>query len=381
MKNRSPGIDNRIKTFRLRMGWTQETLAQKIGLRRQAVYDMESGRYLPNTEIALRLAGLFGCTVEALFALRETSEQPHVRLAEELFPSVRLKPGARLALARIGGELVGVPLEGFPFSGSGLPPADAILRENGGVAFTTPPGLLDQNVFIFGCNPALDILDAHIRRQASSARIRRFFVSSGASLAALAGGATHVAATHFHSETGDANIDAIKRALPDEPCVVVAFSAAEEGLMLAQGNPLGVRTLEDLADPRLRLVNREPGAALRRLLDAGLAAKGIPAHALNGYDDVVRSHAEGAYRVRHGAADAALGMRITADAFGLAFLPLAFTRCDLVIPEKHVVAPAMDALLNALCSSRLRRELEGFAGYDASVAGREITRTSAAAES
>ena len=56
-------ITCKVKDFRLRKGWSQEDLAAGIDVRRQAVYDIESGRYLPNTAIALRLARLFGCRV------------------------------------------------------------------------------------------------------------------------------------------------------------------------------------------------------------------------------------------------------------------------------------------------------------------------------
>ena len=45
-----------VKHYRMAMGWSQDELAEKIGIRRQAVYDIETGRYLPNTAIALRLA-------------------------------------------------------------------------------------------------------------------------------------------------------------------------------------------------------------------------------------------------------------------------------------------------------------------------------------
>jgi len=48
----------------------------------------------------------------------------------------------------------------------------------------------------------------------------------------------------------------------------------EEGLMVARGNPLGIRTVADLAQPMVRLVNRDQGAALRVLLDDELQRAG-----------------------------------------------------------------------------------------------------------
>ncbi|WP_076750444.1 helix-turn-helix transcriptional regulator [Desulfatitalea tepidiphila] len=46
-----------VKEFRLKKGWSQEELAESLGIRRQAIYDIESGRNLPNTAIVLQLAG------------------------------------------------------------------------------------------------------------------------------------------------------------------------------------------------------------------------------------------------------------------------------------------------------------------------------------
>ena len=63
---RDPRILCMIKPYRQRNGWSQEELAEKVRIGRQAVYDMESGRYLPNTAVALRLARVFGCAVEDL---------------------------------------------------------------------------------------------------------------------------------------------------------------------------------------------------------------------------------------------------------------------------------------------------------------------------
>ena len=53
--------------------------------------------------------------------------------------------------------------------------------------------------------------------------------------------------------------------------------------MVASGNPLNIRTASDLAKGNIRLVNREPGAALRVLLDDCLAHAGVPTEAVNGY--------------------------------------------------------------------------------------------------
>jgi molybdate-binding protein len=67
-----------------------------------------------------------------------------------------------------------------------------------------------------------------------------------------------------------------------------------------------------------------------------------------------------------------LGLRIIAESFGLAFVPLAVTRCDLVIPSDLRDHPGITVLLDVLQSSRIRKELGSLPGYDPSAAGQVI---------
>ncbi len=53
---------------------TQEEVAQKIGVSRQTIIAIERGKYNPSVKLALKLAHLFGTTVEALFQLEDSDE-------------------------------------------------------------------------------------------------------------------------------------------------------------------------------------------------------------------------------------------------------------------------------------------------------------------
>ncbi|MFZ3048299.1 MAG: substrate-binding domain-containing protein, partial [Desulfatirhabdiaceae bacterium] len=154
--------------------------------------------------------------------------------------------------------------------------------------------------------------------------------------------------------------------------MVFAFSIFEEGLMVAPGNPLGIRSAGDLAGGGIRLVNRETGAALRVLLDDWLEKAGIPTEAVNGYDRLVMSHAEGARMVAYNLADAALGLRVVAVRHHLDFVPIQAVRCDLVIPCDLLDLAAVKILLDVLQTHGMRRELASLPGYDASSTGKLI---------
>jgi len=49
----------------------QETVAQHIGIARPSLSAIENGKFVPSTELALRLARLFGVPVEQIFSLED----------------------------------------------------------------------------------------------------------------------------------------------------------------------------------------------------------------------------------------------------------------------------------------------------------------------
>lgn len=56
-------------------GMTQQDLAERVGVTRQTIISIERGRYKPSIELALRLARVFGVSVEAIFELEDATEE------------------------------------------------------------------------------------------------------------------------------------------------------------------------------------------------------------------------------------------------------------------------------------------------------------------
>ena len=330
-----------------------------IGVRRQAVYDMESGRYLPNTAVALRLARALGCTVEMLFLEDAPAELDSIHMLNEA------EAAARLSLAQVREKLVGVPLCGANIAPFTLHAADGFRLADRTIDCRLPRAQLAKTILVLGCDPALSVLSDLVARAAPGIRAHTFFASSRQALLSVNEGNAHVAGTHYHNfGSSEGNVEAVRTLLPGKDCLIIAFSVQEEGVMVARGNPLGIRTVEDIANGRTRFVNREEGAALRKLLDMQLARHGMPISEVRGYTQEVHSHSEGAMGVASGIADAALGLRIIAEAFGLDFIPLAVTRCDLVIPSDLREHPGITVLLDVLQSSGIKKELSSLPGYD-----------------
>ncbi len=67
-------VYNRLKELRARHGFTQEALAQAIGVSRQTLVALEKGRYNPSVKIALLIASVLGEPVESIFWLEPASQ-------------------------------------------------------------------------------------------------------------------------------------------------------------------------------------------------------------------------------------------------------------------------------------------------------------------
>ena len=62
-------IVNQIKLYRVKLNLTQEALAKAVGVSRQAINAIETGKFSPSLETAFRLSRLFGVTIEEIFEL------------------------------------------------------------------------------------------------------------------------------------------------------------------------------------------------------------------------------------------------------------------------------------------------------------------------
>jgi putative transcriptional regulator len=65
-------VKNRLRELRDEHGWTQGALADRLGVSRQTVNAVETGRYDPSLPLAFRIARLFGEPIEKIFALDDT---------------------------------------------------------------------------------------------------------------------------------------------------------------------------------------------------------------------------------------------------------------------------------------------------------------------
>lgn len=60
-------MKNRLRVLRAERGWSQQDLAEALGVSRQSVNAIETGKYDPSLPLAFRIADVFALAIEQVF--------------------------------------------------------------------------------------------------------------------------------------------------------------------------------------------------------------------------------------------------------------------------------------------------------------------------
>jgi putative molybdopterin biosynthesis protein len=364
------GSGARLRLARQARGFSQQQMADMAGVTRQAITAVESGQSDPSLRTALALAHALGMTVEELFG----SATPVLSVtASPVAPLGDAR--ARVTLAPVGDGYVALPLRGATASRSGFLPAGGLAA-----AADSDPGQSRQveaigpprpTLVAAGCDPALPLLEAPLGLLDPPVAFSWWPCPSREALELAAEGLVHVAGTHLRGPDTEYNIGPAAELLPDGG-EVIGFCSWREGLVVQPDLADGIRGVGDVARRGLRLVNREPGAEARSVLDRELAEAGIKASQLPGYGSQVTGHLQVAAAIAAGLADAGIASEPAALAYDLAFVPLTAERFDLVIPAGQAGSREVQALLKVLSSAWLLEQVASLPGYDLARCGERI---------
>ena len=354
----------RLRLARQARGLSQQQLAGVAGVTRQAVSAVESGHSDPSLRVALGLARALGMTVEELFGPGDLGDPVLAR------PVAAVNgPGSRVALATVGDTFVALPLDADTGARLGFGPAGGLVAGGGEHQIAVRPiGPPRPTVVVAGCDPALPLLETPLSLLDPPLAFAWWPCGSGEALRLAAAGLVHAAGVHRAGSGAPPDPGA-----PDGVAAipggadVVRFASWREGLVVRPGAQ--VRGLDDVARQGLRLVNREPGAQARTLLDRERRRLGLDPAELPGYDTRAAGHLQVAAAIVGGLADAGVSSEPAALAYGLDFIPLAEERFDLVLPAKHAASREVQGLLKVLTSPWLLAQLASLPGYDAARCG------------
>jgi molybdate-binding protein/DNA-binding XRE family transcriptional regulator len=247
-----------------------------------------------------------------------------------------------------------------------------------GLLAIQPIGPPRPTLVVAGCDPALPLLEAPLSLLEPPVAFSWWPCPSQEALRLAADGLVHVAGAHLRGRSGGYNTGPASELLPGGG-EVIGFSAWQEGLVLRPDLADGVAGVADVVRGGLRLVNREPGAVARRVLDRELASGGFDPGQVPGYQTTVTGHLQVAGAIAAGLADVGVASEPAALAYGLGFVPLAEERFDLVIPAGQLGTREVDGLLRVLSSPWLAAQLASLPGYDPGRCGEHVATLPAAA--
>jgi putative molybdopterin biosynthesis protein len=314
-------------------------------------------------------------------------ERPRARarLARKLASTLGMDDWVRVRLGRVGDGLVATPLPRGAGVLTSLVRADGLLVVPAGLEGHHPGelvdiellrgvGEIDRTIVAVGSHDlVLDLAASALRATDPQVTLASSNVGSLGGLVALRDGLCHVAGSHLlDPESGEYTLPYIDRVLEGRDVAVVRLVHRDQGLIVAEGNPLGIGGLDDLVGRGLRYVNRQRGAGTRVLLDAHLRARGADPAAISGYEREEHTHLAVAAAVAGGRADCGLGVRAAARAFGLGFVPVTREPYDLVVAPDALEGSKLEPLWTLMGEPDFRAAVEALGGYDAAEMGRRI---------
>jgi molybdate-binding protein len=191
-------------------------------------------------------------------------------------------------------------------------------------------------------------------------------------LRALRRGMCHIATSHLAEEDGqEFNFSYAANELEVLPAVV-NFCRREQGLLVAQGNPLGIEGVADIGSRNLTVVNRPLGTSTRLLFDRELQNAEIKPSRVRGYTNEVSHHLDVGLEILSGRADIGLSIRPAAELLNLHFIPLRWERFDLLIPKELFFEKGIQQFLGLFHEERFRALADALPGYDLSLTGRML---------
>lgn len=310
-------------------------------------------------------------------------EQVEAVLARRVVSGLKYREFVRVRLGQVGDKLVASPLARGAGVVTSFLKADGILDipqgqegveagEKVTISLLRPREELARTLVMMGSHaPLLDEVADLLHQTHPDLYMNSTHVGSMGGIMALRRGEAHGAGCHLLDETdGSYNTAYLEKYFPNGGVYQVECVGRTQGLMVAKGNPLGLKGFGDIAKPGLRYVNRQKGSGTRILADYLCRKEGVDPAAVYGYDREKLTHTSVAAQIGSGTADAGMGILSAARLYDLDFLPVCVEQYDLLIPDYAWGTPAVEALLEVLKSPAFQERLEKLGGYTINQPGR-----------
>jgi molybdate transport repressor ModE-like protein len=202
------------------------------------------------------------------------------------------------------------------------------------------------------------------------------FVGSLESVIALCKGRCELAG--FHIPEGALGREILRKYEPwlkPRAQRVIYFVGRHQGLLVPAGNPLGIKTIKDIATKRARFINRQRGSGTHLAFERMLQDQGIDRAEINGYYTEEFTHLAVAAAVASGVADIGIGIEAAARRLKLDFIPLFIEDYYLLGKRETIERDDIESIVASLKSPEFAGQVRGIPGYDTTRTG-EIANVS-----
>jgi putative molybdopterin biosynthesis protein len=151
--------------------------------------------------------------------------------------------------------------------------------------------------------------------------------------------------------------------------VLIHWAERTQGLIMRREDEKKLTSIAKLKSAKTRVVMRQPESGGFHLFNHLLATASVPTSSLNIVDAPALTDTDLAQRIRDGEGDVGLGCEASALGAGLAFVPLAKERFDVLMRRRDFFEPPLQALFVFARSAAFRKRAEQLGGYDVSHTG------------
>jgi len=300
-------------------------------------------------------------------------------VSKRLVSSLKHKEYVRVKVGKVEDKLVASPLARGAGAAMSLVRADGfcVIEQNSegveagetvNVELYRDLSEIDSTVVAIGSHDLiLDVIADLMPTEYPGNFLTSTHLGSMGGLMALKRGEAHIAPTHLlNEEDGVYNVAYLKKIF-NQPMALIKGVNRIQGIIVEKGNPLGIKTVNDLVGKRY--INRQRGAGTRVLFDYLLKKEDISTDSIKGYDREAATHMAVAAAIQGGSADAGMGILSAAKALNLDFIPVGNEEYDFAIPVKYLELPHVKNFISVLKSDLFKAKLKELGGYSADKAG------------
>lgn len=310
----------------------------------------------------------------------KTAAQPEhyaqATLTRPVVSGLKYQEFVRVRMGAVGGRLMASPLSRGSGVVSSFMKADGILEVPQGLEgyeageevtlrLLSPMEKLRNTLVVIGSHdPLLDELADMLHLGDPRLYMSSSHVGSMGGIMAIRRGEAHMAGCHLlDTADGTYNRSFIRKYFPKGDVKLVSCVGRQQGLMVARGNPLNIRSFADISRQGIHYVNRQKGSGTRILTDYLCSREKVEPSDVYGYTREELTHTSVAAQIACGSADVGMGIYSAAKLYDLDFIPICIEEYDLIIPDHAWDSPMVQQLLTILRSDAFREKILSMGGY------------------